>query len=70
VGILATRTPRADVLAGGLKDAILAADFGDVVSRHPGTPDVYLDSKLFFRNTRPARDLVSSVSNPPVERQS
>jgi hypothetical protein len=36
---------------------MLAADFGDVISGHAGTPDVYRDPALFFRNTHPARDL-------------
>jgi hypothetical protein len=44
-----------------LKDAIFAADFGDVVSEHPGAPDVYRDPKLFFKNTHPARDLTRIV---------
>jgi len=61
LGILTTCTPRADVLAGDLKDAIFAADFGDVVSGHAGAPEVYRDPKLFFRNTHPARDLVRIV---------
>jgi hypothetical protein len=49
------------VLSGDLKDAIFAADFGDVVSGHSGTPDVYRDPELFFRNTHPARDLTRIV---------
>lgn len=61
MGILTTCNPRADVLSGDLKDAIFAADFGDVVSNHPGTPDVYRDPQLFFRNTHPARDLIRIV---------
>jgi hypothetical protein len=61
VGILATCTPRSDVLSGDLKDAIFAADFGDVISDHPGAPEVYHDPKLFFRNTHPARDLTRIV---------
>jgi hypothetical protein len=61
LGILTNCTPRADVLAGDLKDAIFAADFGDVISGHAGAPEVYLDPQLFFRNTHPARDLVRIV---------
>ena len=61
MGILTTCTPRADVLAGDLKDAIFAADFGDVISGHAGAPEVYLNPQLFFRNTHPARDLVRIV---------
>lgn len=61
MGILTTCKPRADVLSGDLKDAIFAADFGDVISKHPGTPEVYRDPQLFFRNTHPARDLVRIV---------
>jgi len=61
LGILTTCKPRADVLAGDLKDAIFAADFGDVVSGHAGAPDVYRDPQLSFRNTHPARDLVCIV---------
>jgi hypothetical protein len=57
MGILASCTPRADVLSGDLKDAIFAADFGDVVANHPGAAEVYRDPVLFFRNTHPARDL-------------
>jgi hypothetical protein len=29
------------VLSGDLKDAIFAADIGDVISTQPGTPNVY-----------------------------
>jgi hypothetical protein len=61
VGILSTCKPRPDVLSGDLKDAIFAADFGDVVAGHSGTPDVYRDPELFFRNTHPARDLTRIV---------
>ncbi|MEJ7809501.1 MAG: hypothetical protein WKG32_03705 [Gemmatimonadaceae bacterium] len=61
MGILGTCTPRADVLSGDLKDAIFAADFGDVIANHPGAPEVYRDPHLFFRNTHPARDLVRIV---------
>lgn len=61
MGILTTCKPRPDVLSGDLKDAIFAADFGDVISNHPGTPEVYRDPQLFFRNTHPARDLVRIV---------
>lgn len=61
MGILTSCKPRADVLSGDLKDAIFAADFGDVVANHPGAPDVYRDPKLFFRNTHPARDLTRIV---------
>ena len=61
MGILTSCTPRADVLSGDLKDAIFAADFGDVVAAHPGTPKVYSDPALFFRNTHPARDLTKIV---------
>lgn len=57
MSILSSCTPRADVLSGDLKDAIFAADFGDVVSGHAGAPDVYRKPELFFRNTHPARDL-------------
>jgi hypothetical protein len=48
-------------MSGDLKDAIFAADFGDVISNHPGTPEVYRDPQLFFRNTHPARDLTRIV---------
>jgi hypothetical protein len=61
MGILTACTPRADVLSGDLKDAIFAADFGDVIADHAGTPDVYRDPALFFRNTHPARDLTRIV---------
>lgn len=61
MGILSTCTPRPDVLSGDLKDAIFAADFGDVISNHSGAPDVYRDPELFFRNTHPARDLTRIV---------
>jgi Protein of unknown function (DUF499) len=61
LGILTKCKPRADVLSGDLKDAIFAADFGDVIANHPGTPDVYGDPRLFFRNTHPARDLTRIV---------
>ena len=61
MGILTACTPRADVLSGDLKDAIFAADFGDVIADHAGTPDVYRDPNLFFRNTHPARDLTRIV---------
>jgi len=61
LGILTTCKPRADVLAGDLKDAIFAADFGDVIANQPGTPEVYRDPELFFRNTHPARDLTRIV---------
>lgn len=57
MGILTDCTPRADVLSGDLKDAIFAADFGDVVAKHPATPEVYRDPALFVQNTHPARDL-------------
>lgn len=62
MGILQSCTPRADVLSGDLRDAIFAADFGDVVSEHPGAPEVYRDPKTFFRNTHPARDLTKIVA--------
>ncbi len=61
MGILTSCKPRPDVLSGDLKDAIFAADFGDVVSGHSGAPDVYRDAVLFFRNTHPARDLTRIV---------
>lgn len=61
MGIRTACTPRADVLSGELKDAIFAADFGDVIANQPGTPDVYRDPALFFRNTHPARDLTKIV---------
>lgn len=61
MGILSSCKPRADVLSGDLKDAIFAADFGDVVSNYPGTPEVYRDPQLFLRNTHPARDLTRIV---------
>jgi len=61
LGILTTCRPRPDVLSGDLKDAIFAADFGDVVSGHAGAPDVYRDAGLFFKNTHPARDLTRIV---------
>ncbi len=64
MGILKTCTPRKDVLSGDLKDAIFAADFGDVVSGH-GAPDVYSDPTLFFQNTHPARDLTKIVTESP-----
>lgn len=48
-------------MSGDLKDAIFAADFGDVIAKHPGTPEVYSDPALFFRNTHPARDLTRIV---------
>lgn len=53
MGVRANCTPRADVLSGDLKDAIFAADFGDVISNRPGAPEVYRDPQLFFRNTTP-----------------
>lgn len=61
MGVLSACKPRAEVLSGDLKDAIFAADFGDVVSGHSGTPDVYSKPDLFFRNTHPARDLTRIV---------
>jgi hypothetical protein len=61
MGILSACRPRADVLSGDLKDAIFAADFGDVIADHAGTPDVYRNPVLFFRNTHPARDLAKIV---------
>ena len=61
MGILTSCVPRKDVLSGDLKDAIFAADFGDVISNHSGTPEVYRDPELFFRNTHPARDLTKVV---------
>lgn len=61
MGILTACTPRADVLSGDLKDAIFAADFGDVIADHAGAPDVYRDPGLFFRNTHPAKDLTRIV---------
>lgn len=61
MGVLSACRPRAEVLSGDLKDAIFAADFGDVVSGHFGTPEVYSNPELFFRNTHPARDLTRIV---------
>jgi len=61
LGILTDCKPRSEVLSGDLKDAIFAADFGDVISGHHGAPDVYRDAALFFRNTHPARDLTRIV---------
>lgn len=61
VGILTTCRPRPEVLTGELRDAIFAADFGSVVAQMPGTPEVYADPELFFRNTHPARDLKKIV---------
>src|SRR5665213_2610440 len=61
MGILTTCTPRKDVLAGDLKDAIFAADFGDVISGQ-GAPDVYSNPTLFFQYTHPARDLTKIVT--------
>lgn len=48
--MLTNRKPQDDGLAGDLEDAIFAAEFGDVIGKHPGTPNVYLDPQLFFRN--------------------
>ncbi|HET7631381.1 MAG TPA: DUF499 domain-containing protein [Gemmatimonadaceae bacterium] len=61
MGVLAACRPRPEVLSGDLKDAIFAADFGDVISGHSGAPDVYSKPELFFRNTHPARDLTRIV---------
>ena len=46
--IFQTCTPRPEVLAGELPDAIFAADLWDVVCRKPGTHPDYLDPARFF----------------------
>jgi len=51
--IFDTCTPRAEVLAGELQDAIFAADLWDVVCRKPGTHPDYLDPVRFFAGTHP-----------------
>lgn len=61
MGILATCRLRADVLSGDLKDYIFAVEFGDLIASHTGTPEVYRDPQLFFRNALPARDLTRIV---------
>ena len=61
MGILTTCTPRADVLSGDLKDAIFAADFGDVVTEESGTPEVYLDPQLFFPEHPPSARIFTRI---------
>lgn len=50
-------TPRPEVLAGELPDAIFAADLWDVVRRKPGTHADYLDATRFFAGTYPTENL-------------
>ncbi len=55
MGVLTGCTPRKEVLAGDLNDAIFAADFGDLIAGK--APPVYGEAKTFFDNTHPARQL-------------
>lgn len=55
--IFQTCTPRPEVLAGELPDAIFAADLWDVVCRKPGTHPDYLDPARFFAGTHPTENL-------------
>ncbi len=50
-------TPRTEVLAGELPDAIFAADLWDVVCRKPGTHPDYLNPQRFFSGTHPTKNL-------------
>ena len=54
-GVLASCTPREEVLKGELDDAIFAADFGQLIEGN--APDVYGNPASFFRNTEPTPDL-------------
>lgn len=55
MGVLTGCKPRQEVLKGELRDAIFAADFGDLIAEK--APLVYGDAATFFRNTHPAREL-------------
>ena len=55
-----TCKPRKEVLEGDLQDAIFAADFGHVVEGI--APGVYKDTKVFFQNTYPTKDLKKIVT--------
>lgn len=59
MGVLKACTPRQDVLAGELNDAIFAADFGQVLLGN--APQVYQDPENFFRNTYPTKALKKLV---------
>lgn len=59
MGVFAGCKPRKEVLKGELKDAIFAADFGDLISGK--APDVYGDAKTFFQNTHPAKQLCKVI---------
>ena len=59
MGVLNGCRPRKEVLKGDLDDAIFAADFGDLISGK--APKVYKDSKIFFQNTHPAKELSKVV---------
>ncbi len=50
-------TPRPEVLAGELPDAIFAADLWDVVRQKKGTHPDYLDPTRFFAGTHPTDSL-------------
>ncbi|HEX8043212.1 DUF499 domain-containing protein [Candidatus Deferrimicrobium sp.] len=59
MGVFAGCKPRKEVLKGELKDAIFAADFGDLISGK--APDVYGEAKTFFLNTHPAKQLCKVI---------
>lgn len=56
-------TPRPEVLAGELPDAIFAADLWDVVRRKKGTHPDYLDPARFFAGTHPTDSLKQLVKD-------
>lgn len=55
MGVLNGAQPRREVLENDLDDAIVAADFGDLISGD--APNVYKKSAAFFQNTHPATAL-------------
>ncbi len=59
MGVLTGCKPRREVLKGDLDDAIFAADFGDLIERK--APKVYGDTKTFFQNTHPAKQLCKVI---------
>jgi len=59
MGVLTSCKPRKEVLKGDLDDAIFAADFGDLIAGK--APKVYGETKTFFQNTHPAKQLCKVI---------
>ena len=59
MGVLKSCKPRKEVLKGDLDDAIFAADFGNLIAGK--APLVYGNSKIFFQNTHPAKQLCNVI---------